>query len=209
MKYLFLFSVVFLFSIISCQNKETITPVIIKKLDYPSASAVEYHDGKLYIMGDDAPNMIVLDTNLNIVDSISIVLHSGNRIPKDIKPDLEASAIYSINNEPVLFLFGSGSLEPYRNAGWKYNLKSSTKENLYLQPLYSKIKTAGVEQINIEGAAFVGEKLILVNRGNKGYAQNQLIITNDKFWQDDSSLQVAIVPFEIQKDSASFKGISG
>lgn len=160
-------------------------------------------------MGDDAPNLIVLDINLTIIDSIPLILYSGKRIPKDIKPDLEASAIYSINNEPIIFLFGSGSLGPYRNTGWKYNIHTKTKDNIYLQPLYSRIKEAGIEQINIEGAAFVNDKLILVNRGNKGYPKNQFIITNEKFWQNDSSLHVAIIPFETQKDTASFKGISG
>jgi len=197
------------FLIVSCGNKNNMSEVIIKKFDYPSASAIEYYDGKLYIMGDDAPNLIVLDINLTIIDSIPLILYSGKRIPKDIKPDLEASAIYSINNEPIIFLFGSGSLGPYRNTGWKYNIHTKTKDNIYLQPLYSRIKEAGIEQINIEGAAFVNDKLILVNRGNKGYPKNQFIITNEKFWQNDSSLHVAIIPFETQKDTASFKGISG
>ena len=38
----------------------------IKKLDYSSASSIEYYEGKLYLMGDDAPNLLVLDTSLNI-----------------------------------------------------------------------------------------------------------------------------------------------
>ena len=33
--------------------------VQIKKLDYPSASAIEYYDGKLYLMGDDATKLLV------------------------------------------------------------------------------------------------------------------------------------------------------
>ena len=197
--------------IIACRQPDTIQSafVQIKKLGYPSASAVEYYDGKLYIMGDDAPNMIVLDSNLNIIDSANIVLHSGTRIPKDTKPDLEASAFYSINNDPVIFLFGSGSLDPYRNSGWKYNLKAKTKDNVYLQPSYSKIKQAGIEQINIEGAAFVAGKLILVNRGNKGYPYNQLICIDESFLRNDSMYKVSIIPFEIQNDTALFKGISG
>jgi hypothetical protein len=200
-----IFNLVFL---VSCNQNKLDPSVQIIKLDYPSASAIEYHDGKLYVMGDDAPNMIVVDTGLNVIDSIPIVLHTGKRIPKDSKPDLEASAIYSFNNETSIFLFGSGSLDPYRNAGWKYRVKSKIKDNIYLEPLYSKIKKSGIEQINIEGAAFIADKLVLVNRGNKSYQHNQLIITNEKFWAD-TGLQVSIIPFEIQKDTASFKGISG
>lgn len=205
------YCIYFLLIIISCRQADTVqSPFVqIKKLDYPSASAVDYHDGKLYIMGDDAPGMIILDTNFNTIDSASIVLHSGKRIPKDTKPDLEASAIYSVNNEPLIFLFGSGSLDPYRNSGWKYNLAAKSKDNVYLQPLYSKIKQAGIEQINIEGAAVVAGKLILVNRGNKGYPFNQLISIDESFLTNDTNYQVAIIPFETQKDTALFKGISG
>ncbi|HET9744234.1 MAG TPA: hypothetical protein VFP97_00895, partial [Chitinophagaceae bacterium] len=200
-----------LLMIASCREPDIVqsSSVEIKKLNYSSASAVEYYDGKLYIMGDDAPNMIVLDTVFNTIDSATIVLHSGTRIPKDTKPDLEASAIYSGNNETLIFFFGSGSLDPYRNSGWNYNLRAKTKDNVYLQPLYAKIKQAGIEQINIEGAAFVAAKLILVNRGNKGYPYNQLIGIDESFLKNDSSYKVAVIPFEIQKDTASFKGISG
>lgn len=195
--------------ILSCNSKREIASVQINKLNYPSASALEYNDGKLYIMGDDAPNLIILDTNLNIIDSASIVLHSGTRIPKDSKPDLESSAIYTFNNVTWLFLFGSGSLDPFRNSGWKYNLTAKTKDNIYLQPLYAKIRSAGIEQINIEGAAFVAGKLLLVNRGNKGYPHNQLIGIDESFLRNDTNYKITVIPFEAQKDTALFKGISG
>ena len=178
--------------------------VQIKKLDYPSASAIEFYDGKLYLMGDDATDLFVLDTNLNIVDSIPIIPYPGNRIPKDIKPDLEASALYGDD----LFLLGSGSL-PTRNFGLKYNLKTKDIDSINLEPLYLKIKELGIKQINIEGSCFISGKLILVNRGNKGRPENHLIITDQKFWTNDSSFQISIIPFEAQKDTALFKGISG
>lgn len=177
----------------------------IKKLDYPSASSIEYIDGKLYLMGDDATNLLILDTGLNIVDSIPLLSYSEKRIPKDIKPDLEASAL----NGDTLFLFGSGSLSPYRNFGWKHSLKSKDNDSINLEPLFLKAKDLGIEQINIEGACFVSGKLILVNRGNKGYPQNHLIITDEKFLNNDSSFQLFIIPFAAQKNLASFKGISG
>jgi hypothetical protein len=179
--------------------------VQIKKLDYPSASSIEYYDGKLYLMGDDATNLLVLDTNLNIVDSIPIISYPENRIPKDIKPDFEASAL----NDDNLFLFGSGSLSPYRNFAWRLNLKTKVNDSINLEPQYLKIKELGIEQINIEGACFVPGKLILVNRGNKSYPHNHLIITDEKFLDNDSSFQVFIIPFAPQKDTASFKGTSG
>ena len=201
------FICIFLLTILltNCSRKNNMPNLQIKKLDnYPSASSIEYIDGKLYLMGDDATKLLVLDTNLNVVDSIPLLSYSGNRIPKDIKPDLEASALNADN----LFLFGSGSLSPYRNSGWKYNLKTRENDSINLEPLYSKAKDSGLEQINVEGACFVSGKLIFVTRGNKGYPKNHLIITDEKFWNNDSNFQISVIPFADQKYSP-FKGISG
>ena len=193
------------FLIFSCNNEEISSGVQIKKFDYPSASSIEFHEGKLYLTGDDATKLLVLDTNLNIVDSIPIISYPENRIPKDIKPDLEASALNGDN----LFLFGSGSLSPYRNFAWKHNLKAKDNDSINLESLFLKIKELGIEQINIEGACFVPGKLILVNRGNKGYPHNHLIIIEEKFLDNDNSFQTFIIPLAPQKDTASFNGVSG
>ena len=179
--------------------------VQITTLDYPSASSIEFYDGKLYLMGDDATDLLVLDTDLNIVDSIPIISFPGSRIPKDIKPDLEASALNGDN----LFLFGSGSLSPYRNFARRYNLKTKHKDSINLEPLFLKIKRLGIEQINIEGACFVSGRLLLANRGNKSYPYNHLIITDEKLLVSDSSFQIFVIPLAPQKDTASFKGVSG
>lgn len=199
--------ILILFLIFSCGQKGSISPIDIKKLEYPSASSVEYIDGKLYLMGDDATNLLVLDTNFNIIDSIAIIANSARRLPKETKPDLEASA-FSIDSNGI-FLFGSGSLSPYRNLGWKHNLKTKVNDSINLEPLFLKVKESGIEEVNIEGACFVSGKLLFVNRGNKGYPHNHLIITDEKFLKNDSSFQLFIIPFAAQKHTSSFKGISG
>lgn len=180
----------------------------IKKLNYPSASSVEFYKNKLYVMGDDATDLLVLDTNLNVVDSIPIITYNGRRIPKDIKPDLEASALISDRGSATLFLFGSGSLSPYRNSGWRYFFDTNTKDSVSLQHSYSRIKQLGIQQINIEGACFIGDTLILANRGNKSYPKNYLIIVDKDLWYNDISLNVEVIPPR-KTDTSSFKGISG
>jgi hypothetical protein len=191
----------------SCSNNETSSGVQIKKLNYPSASAIEYYDGKLYVMGDDATTLLVLDTNLNIIDSILFISASVKRIPKDIKPDIEASAVYPDSNN--IIFFGSGSLSPKRDVALRYSPKFKTKGHISLSSLYGQIKASGIKELNIEGACLINDKLILVNRGNKGYPHNQLIITHKIFWKKDSIYEFNIVSLETQKDTTSFKGISG
>ena len=200
---------VFAFSIISCNEKENSFKVQVKKLDYPSASSVEYYDGRLYVMGDDAANILVLDSNLNLLDSIALIEYSNRRIPKDIKPDLESSAFYKGNGQTLLFFFGSGSLSPYRNWVWLRFFEAKLNRDLSFEDFYNDVKKAGIEQINIEGACFIPTKLLLINRGNKSYPYNHLVVTDEKFWENDSNYSVSLIPFEIQKDTASFKGVSG
>jgi hypothetical protein len=192
--------------LVACNPGKYSETVRIKKLDYPSASAIEFYEGKLYLMGDDATKLLVLDTSLNVLDSIPLLSYPGKRIPKDIKPDLEASALNADN----LFLFGSGSLSPYRNSGWRFNLKTKDNDSINLEPLYLKAKSLGIEQINFEGACFVAGKLILVNRGNESYPHNHFVITNERFWDADSNLQMNVVTVNMDRDDNSpFKGISG
>lgn len=196
---------IYTFSMYSCRNQDNKVGVQIKKLDYPSASTIEFHNGKLYVIGDDATKLLVLDTDLSIIDSIPLFSYGDNRIPKNIKPDLEAIAIYGDS----LFLFGSGSLSPYRNRGWIFNLRTQNNDSIDLEPVYLKLKEHGIEQINIEGACFVARKLLLVNRGNKGYPYNYLVVTDEKFWTNADSIRISVIPFSLQKDTSSFMGISG
>ena len=100
---------IFLF-FISCEQKEKEkTSSEVQRLNYPSASSVEFNNGKLYVLGDDATDLLILDSNLNILDSFPIFSYPARPIPKDIKPDLEASAFSNITVQQVLYLFSSGS----------------------------------------------------------------------------------------------------
>lgn len=202
--------IIIFFPFCSCSIKEPGPAVQIKKLNYPSASAAEYLDNKLYIIGDDATNILVLDSNLDVSDSIPLLDYSARRIPKDIKPDLESSALYSKKGHfTILFLFGSGSLSPHRNTVWLRLFEAKINRDLSFEDFYTQLKIGGIEQINVEGACFIPGKLLLVNRGNKSYQNNHLVITDEKFWENDSTYKMTIIPFERQTDTATFKGISG
>ena len=195
--------------IISCSEKENPDIQIKKFNNYPSASSIEYFDGKLYVVGDDATDLLVLDTNLNVIDSIPIISYPGNRIPKETKPDLEASALYTHGSNNFLLLFGSMFILPYRDWCWLYDLKTKTIDSISLQPLHTKIKNSGIEQVNIEGACIAYDYLIMANRGNKSYPKNYLIIGPKDLWKRDSNYQIAIMPVTTKSDTTNFSGISG
>jgi hypothetical protein len=106
-------------------------------------------------------------------------------------------------------LFGSGSLEPYRNFGRLLDIRTKASDSIDLTLLYSKVKQSGIEQINVEGACFVENSFLLVNRGNKSYPKNYLIVIDESPEVDSRNHNFSVIPFEEQKDTTAFKGISG
>ena len=194
--------------VFSCNQTEMNSTVQIKKLDYPSASSVEYFNDKLYVMGDDATNLLVLDTNFKIIDSIHMTSYPGKRIPKEIKPDLEASTLYIHGYNEILLFFGSLSTHQRNHCVW-YDFKKKTIDSTSLDHLNSKIKALGIEQVNIEGICIVNDELLMANRGNKSYPKNFLLISRKDLWKTDTSYDVRPIPVITQEDTSFFAGISG
>ena len=64
--------------------------------NFPSGSSINYYENKLYLLGDDARIIIILDTHYNVVDSLRLFDYPEKRIPKSQKIDLESSAIVTI-----------------------------------------------------------------------------------------------------------------
>jgi hypothetical protein len=181
----------------------------MKKLaDYPSASAIEYLNGKIYLLGDDANYLVVLDSNFNQIDSVQLYSFTEKRIPKELKADLEALTIIRKKKQTLLLAVGSGATEK-RNAGWIIDIDSGKKDSISLDRFYSRLGKKGAKEINIEGACSIPGYLLLVNRGNKGYRSNLLIKTKNDFWNDTINTPVDLIRIGTNTDTNSFQGASG
>ena len=77
--------------------------------DYPSASSLEFYKDKLYVIGDDAPSVWVLNNEHQFLDSIELFPSKIKRLDKSTKPDLEASTIVIEENSTYLVCFSSFS----------------------------------------------------------------------------------------------------
>ncbi|HEX7846892.1 MAG TPA: hypothetical protein VF476_13905 [Chitinophagaceae bacterium] len=199
-------SFLYVLLLLSCAKKGKDPTVIVKELPgYPSASAIEYVNGKLYIMGDDATQMLVLDTNLNIIDSVPFFYSESGRVPKDSKQDIES--ILFLNDSNKLILFGSGSLSPYRDSAWYFDIETKEKKARSYHPLYSTIRNLGIKEINIEGAVKINDEFILANRGHLDNPKNHLLFFRNNFFVEPGTIFIA--PVTYTQDSTSFQGISG
>lgn len=176
---------------------------------YPSGSAMVYAGDKIFLAGDDARYICVLDKQLNIIDTISLQEYQEERIPKPVKHDIEAAAVLQINKEPFILLLGSGSLSPYRNTATLLNVQHKTKTIYDVQLFFDRLIQNGIQQLNIEGAATISGGLILANRGNKSYRKNQLIFTSFNFWNEQPDAPIHIMSVGVNTNSAIFNGVSG
>jgi len=189
----------------SCTGESRI--IKIQQLsDYPSASAIEYFNSHYYIMGDDSRNLIILDSDLNITDSISLYASAEKRIPKPVKGDIEA---ISLTKDNKLLLLGSGSIFPYRSGGWVIDPATKHADSIRLDTIYERLRSSGLEVLNIEGVCSVPGSILMANRGNKAWQKNHLVFVSEEFWKDQHLSPISLIGLGGNNDSAVFNGVSG
>ncbi|HEY0752330.1 MAG TPA: hypothetical protein VGD26_14320, partial [Chitinophagaceae bacterium] len=93
---------------LSCTNEVQLSLLNHKILkDFPSGSAIEYYNNNIYLIGDDAKHLLVLDTTYNFIDSIHYIHDTAFRISKEKKPDLESATLLTYGESVYLYTFGS------------------------------------------------------------------------------------------------------
>ncbi|MBC7828685.1 MAG: hypothetical protein H7122_13115, partial [Chitinophagaceae bacterium] len=150
-------------------------------VNFPSGSGIEYYKGQVYLVGDDAADILVLDKKWREVQRIKLFENFDDRIPKSEKSDLEATTVIYLNEVPYLLIIGSGSRQHHRNKAILLNLESNNFTEYNIEPFYSRLADLGIHELNIESAAVVEDLLILGNRGNRKKESNHIIITQPEF----------------------------
>jgi hypothetical protein len=179
-----------------------------KITDFPSGSGMEYFDGQVYLAGDDAADILVLDKKWRELQRIKIYDNIEGRIPKSEKADLEATTILYIDEIPHLLVLGSGSRQEHRSKAVLVNLQSNNFTEYNLEPFYTRLQQTGIEELNIESAAVVEDLLILGNRGNRNNPGNQIIITESSFFSDPENVEIRVIPIEIEAEAAGLSGLT-
>lgn len=179
-----------------------------KITDFPSGSGIEYFDGQIYLAGDDATDILVLDKKWRELQRIRIYENIEGRIPKSEKTDLEATTILHLNEVPHLLVLGSGSREQHRSKAVLLNLQSNNFTEHNLAIFYSRLKESGIADLNIESAAIVEDLLVLGNRGNKSNPGNQIIITQPDFFNYPDEAEIRIIPMELEAEAAGLSGLA-
>ena len=174
--------------------------------DFQSGSSLDFYMDYIFVVGDDAKDIVILNKELQEVNRVNVFQSETQRIPKEIKYDLETSTIVDIDGVPNLLILGSGAKQEFRSVGYLIRLdtKYVINEPFRYNTFVSRLKNEdSVKEINIEGCASLPNKFVMANRGNKRNPDNLLIITENRFWENQGNAAISICRILIpDKDAA-------
>ena len=151
--------------------------VFLNIIGIGSASGLLFHNDSLYIISDNSSYLYEYQINKKELTKIALNTNPEENIPKKEKLDFESIT----KNENKLYLFGSGSTEN-RNLMMTYHLENQKIKQKDLNKLYielRKLANLKKDELNIEGAISIEDKMYLFQRGNGGTGKNGLFIVED------------------------------
>lgn len=144
----------------------------IKGITAPSG--LWYTQNVLFVISDSSHFLYQYDIAKKLLLKFPLVKEAKENIEKAEKPDLESITQYG--NQ--LIMLASGSTEK-RNSMFTLDLGSDALKSQDLKALYQKLKDVGSfsdDQLNIEGAIYVNQTMLLFQRGNSKNSQNGIFI---------------------------------
>jgi hypothetical protein len=185
----------------------------LKLLDYkelpdlPTGSNLEFFNDAIYVVDDDASDMLVLNKKWQIQSTNKLFLNGEPQMVSKARSDFEATTIVVINLIPRLLVLGYDAKDKCHKAVL-WNLDDLTKEEHDITEFYNRLK-AEVGVINIESAAIVLGKLVLCNRDHKQSPENHIIITDEDFWRNQDTAEITTISFDLPETPKQVVGLSG
>jgi hypothetical protein len=181
----------------------------LKLLDYkdlpdlPAGSNLEFYNESIYLVDDDASDMVILNKKWQIESTNKLL--NGDIVPAS-KSDFEATTIVDVNSIPRLLILGYDAKDKCHKA-ILVNLDNLTKEEFDISDFYRRLKeTVGV--INIESAAIVLDKLVLCNRDHKQSPKNHIIVTDKDFYKHQDLAEITTISFDLPETPKEVVGLS-
>ena len=139
-----------------------------------AASGLLYTQMVLFVISDSSSFLYQYDMDKKLLLKFPLVKEAQENIKKEHKLDLEC--ITQHGNQ--LIMLGSGSTQK-RNTMFTLDLGSDVLQIQDLTALYQKLKTVGSftdDQLNIEGAIYSHQTMLLFQRGNSKNSRNGIFI---------------------------------
>lgn len=181
--------------------------------DFPSGSSINYYNGRFFVVGDDATNLLMLDAAYQMIGSVHLFDYTEKRISKVDKIDLEGSTVIDIEKIHHLLVIGSASRKNRRRIlliPLSAEEASPVNHKIYKTKTFvERLKSFGIRETNLEGVTVVEDHLLLANRGNQEHPENHLIITSKNFWEDQEGAFLMVRQLSLpNKTTGQFVGVS-
>ncbi|MCW3116292.1 MAG: hypothetical protein JWM28_374 [Chitinophagaceae bacterium] len=163
---------------------------------FPSGSGIEFFNGKIYLIGDDATDILVTNKRWKKQNEIKLSGNPEKNSFEKPKADLEAVAMLELEKENYLMVMYSGAKEPQKK-GILVDVKNDVINEFDYSIFYDRLKSSGISDLNIEGAVQVHEFLIFCNRVNKTNPVNQLIITEPDFFRRPAEAKIDLLDVDL------------
>ncbi len=177
--------------------------------DFPSGSSLAFQNDHLYVIGDDATHILILNTDYQKVGTVSLFDYHEKRIPKPEKTDFEACTLLHIDGVEHLLLVGSAAT-PIRQKiclipcpDGKPDLTTHQHFFCDIGAFIQRLPSVDIPEVNIEGVCTLGDNLLLGNRGNLTHPTNHLIVTDKDFWKQPEKAQIKIVSLALPSQNAA------
>ena len=151
-----------------------------------AASGLYYQDNQLYLITDESDYLYEYTIAENELKKHALTLNPLEKNTKKNKLDYEAIA----QKDGDLYLFGSGS-KPKREIVTQFSTTTNEVQNYPLDLLYPSIISfteIDSNELNIEGALFKGDELLLFNRGNGKHNKNFIVTVQGKNFTEEFNI---------------------
>lgn len=152
---------------------------VLITLPFSAVSGLVKSGDSFYLVADDENSLLVLNHKNSLIPLFPGELPEEHDERKRLKPDLESLAL--LNGH--IFAFPSGST-PQRQTGVMFDPQTEVVERFSLGNLYREIEKVVID-LNIEGATFTENELLLFQRGNGPSGINAVIHLDQKMFLAD------------------------
>ena len=153
-------------------------------------SGLLYSQNVLFVISDSSNFLYQYDIAKKLLLKFPLIKEAKENVSKDLKMDLECITQYG--NQ--IIMLGSGSTSN-RNQMFTLDLSTDTLQSQDLTNLYQNLKSISSlsdDQLNIEGAIYAHQTMLLFQRGNSKNSQNGIFIISNN--QEDG---LRFIPIEL------------
>lgn len=189
-------------------DAELISSLVLN--NFPSGSGISFYHNQLYIVGDDATSILILDKEYKLIDKVTVFDYPGLRIPKPEKVDFETCTVVTGLQDDYLCIVGSASKKRRAKIFLMSLRNSGTRElsNYDYHSFAERLLSAGLETLNVEGSTQIQQYIVLANRGNLSHRQNHIIVTSIDFWRQPKNANFLVAKLSLPANVQEPLGVS-